>query len=198
MTRFAQALPVTGLNQTACVAPLVWSNPPGMGNFDSVPNAILVMFELATEENWPSTMCVLCALFVLFPCLCTRCMYLSRMRALSRHLSYISLFSKVVVLIPTFSLYSTSTVLAVSVMLHTRADRYAFVDSAGPGRAPAIDSNQWVAIWFVVCIFINSFFIKDLFVGVVVDTYNLNFSRLTGAAKLTAAQTEWLDLYKVL
>ena len=71
------------------------------------------------------------------------------------------------------------------------------MDSAGPGRAPVADSNQWVAVWFVVCIFINSFFIKDLFVGVVVDTYNLNFSRLTGAAKLTAAQTEWLDLYKV-
>jgi hypothetical protein len=88
---------------------------------------------------------------------------------------------------------SFSLILAPALLFN----RYAFVDSAGPGRAPVTDSNQWVAVWFVVCIFINSFFIKDLFVGVVVDTYNLNFSRLTGAAKLTAAQTEWLDLYKV-
>lgn len=57
-TRSTQALPVPGLNQSACAPPLVWSNPPAMGSFDSVPSAILVMFELATEENWPATMCV--------------------------------------------------------------------------------------------------------------------------------------------
>lgn len=99
-----------------------------------------------------------------------------------------------------FVFYSTryiSRSFSLTLALLSLSDRYAFVDSAGPGRAPVTDSNQWVAVWFVVCIFINSFFIKDLFVGVVVDTYNLNFSRLTGAAKLTAAQTEWLDLYKV-
>ena len=33
-----------------------WGNPIWMGNFDNVFHSALVMFELATEENWPSFM----------------------------------------------------------------------------------------------------------------------------------------------
>jgi hypothetical protein len=44
------------VHRVDCHPPLLWTNPPFMGNFDSVPAAFLVMFELATEENWPNTM----------------------------------------------------------------------------------------------------------------------------------------------
>jgi hypothetical protein len=34
----------------------LWANPHDMGNFDTVFSATLVVFELATQENWPSFM----------------------------------------------------------------------------------------------------------------------------------------------
>jgi hypothetical protein len=119
------------LNQTSCVAPYVWTNPPGTGHFDNVGSALLVMFELATEENWPNTM-------------------------------------------------------------------YAYVDYAGPGKAPVINSNQWVALWFVICILINSFFVKDLFIGTVIDTYNSNFALHAGLSSLTDSEKEWVSVYKMI
>ena len=34
----------------------VWTNPIWIGNYDNILNALLVLFELCTEENWPTNM----------------------------------------------------------------------------------------------------------------------------------------------
>jgi hypothetical protein len=49
---------LTTLNQTECeLTPGgMWTNPIDMGNFDNVFSAMLVLFELATQENWPTFM----------------------------------------------------------------------------------------------------------------------------------------------
>jgi hypothetical protein len=42
------------LNQADCVSSNhSWNNPLDMGNFDNVGAAMLVLFELSTQENWP-------------------------------------------------------------------------------------------------------------------------------------------------
>ena len=44
-------------NQDACeVHGGVWTNPIWLGNYDNVSAALLVLFELCTEENWPTIM----------------------------------------------------------------------------------------------------------------------------------------------
>ena len=34
----------------------VWTNPIWIGNYDNILNALLVLFEICTEENWPTNM----------------------------------------------------------------------------------------------------------------------------------------------
>ena len=34
----------------------IWTNPLGLPNYDNIGNALLAMFELTTEENWPTLM----------------------------------------------------------------------------------------------------------------------------------------------
>jgi hypothetical protein len=35
---------------------MIGNNPLDMGHFDHVPAALLIMFELGTQENWPTMM----------------------------------------------------------------------------------------------------------------------------------------------
>ena len=45
------------VNEDMCAANGgIWTNPIWTGNYDDVSAALLVLFELCTEENWPSTM----------------------------------------------------------------------------------------------------------------------------------------------
>jgi hypothetical protein len=123
-------LGIAGFSQANCTAPNVWASPPGMGNFDTVPSALLLMFELSTEENWPVTM-------------------------------------------------------------------YAFVD-ANPGSlsGPVADNNPYRAVFFVTCVFLTSLFIKDLFVGTLVDQFNARYEEITGTSDLSDDEKTWLDLYR--
>jgi hypothetical protein len=34
----------------------VWANPPTQANFDNIGSALMFLFELGTEENWPTLM----------------------------------------------------------------------------------------------------------------------------------------------
>ena len=46
------------------------------------------------------------------------------------------------------------------------------MDSVGPGVAPERNDTNPVALYFIVWIFIGSFFAMNLFVGVIVDNFN--------------------------
>lgn len=73
---------------------------------------------------------------------------------------------------------------------------YQFVDRVGEGYGPVQNTNPAAALYFMVFIVIGSFFVIGLFVGVVVDEYNKQHLRFTGALKLSVEQKYYLEAYK--
>ena len=49
---------------------------------------------------------------------------------------------------------------------------YQAVDSTEIDQAPLRNANEYAAIYFVVFIFIGSFFFLNLFIGVIFETFN--------------------------
>lgn len=116
-------------DQVDCKLPLVWSNPPWVGNFDNVLSALLVMFELSTMENWPVTMVT-------------------------------------------------------------------FVDATPPGLRPQRDFNPGAAVFFIICIVVLAYILKDLFVSSMLGTYDTDRAQITGKAHESEEATEWMKLYR--
>ena len=58
---------------------------------------------------------------------------------------------------------------------------------------PASISNGWV-FFFIVFIIVGAFFFLNLFVGVVISTFNSEHDKLGGNDLLTEKQKEWIDL----
>ena len=54
-------------------------------------------------------------------------------------------------------------------------------------------SNQVWVIFFIVFIIIGSFFLLNLFVGVVISTFNRQKEKIGGNNLLTDSQKEWID-----
>jgi len=67
------------------------------------------------------------------------------------------------------------------------------VDSRGIDQQPKENTNMWYSLYFVLFIIIGSFFILNLFVGVVISTFNLEKETLGKNYLLTATQKEWID-----
>jgi hypothetical protein len=136
--RLAQCLAVPsgtplGVPQSQCAAAGgVWSNPLSTGNFDSYPNAMLALYELFTEENWPAFL-------------------------------------------------------------------YSVIDMPDqPGQVPVVENNVFRAGYVVSFVFIGSWFVKNLFVGVVLGSYNENYERINGITPLSDEQKSWLGCYKMI
>jgi hypothetical protein len=62
---------------------------------------------------------------------------------------------------------------------------YLCIDAVGPGEAPVRDHNPAASIYFIVFIFFTTFFIMNLFVGVVIDNYDNIKDELNGTLFLT-------------
>ena len=67
------------------------------------------------------------------------------------------------------------------------------VDSNGIDKQPIPRRSPIVAIYFIMFIVVGSFFILNLFVGVVISTFNLEKENLGKNYLLTATQKEWID-----
>ena len=67
------------------------------------------------------------------------------------------------------------------------------VDSRGVDLEPKQDANKFHAIYFILFIIIGSFFILNLFVGVIVSTFNIEKENLGKNHLLTPTQKEWID-----
>lgn len=67
------------------------------------------------------------------------------------------------------------------------------VDSRGVDLEPKKNTNRAYTIYFVMFIIIGSFFMLNLFVGVVISTFNLEKENLGKNYLLTATQKEWID-----
>merc|ERR1712159_435066 len=66
------------------------------------------------------------------------------------------------------------------------------MDAAGEGKAPVFDLNPSLSIYWVLFIFVATFCIVQLFVGVIIDNYNREMS------VLTEEQKKWVLLRRVL
>lgn len=62
---------------------------------------------------------------------------------------------------------------------------YRAIDSRGEGLAGKRDSRPAAAIFFMVFIFCTTFFIMNLFVGVVIDNFNICQEELNGSKFLS-------------
>jgi hypothetical protein len=62
---------------------------------------------------------------------------------------------------------------------------YLCIDAVGPGKAPERDNNPAASIYFIFFIFFTTFFIMNLFVGVVIDYYENKKKELNGTLFLT-------------
>jgi len=68
------------------------------------------------------------------------------------------------------------------------------VDSKGINYEPVKDHRRVWIIFFIVFIIVGSFFILNLFVGVVIDTFHSEKEKLGGYAFLTEDQMEWVQI----
>ena len=71
---------------------------------------------------------------------------------------------------------------------------YWAMDSVGPGMPRERNDSSPSSIFFVIWMFVGSFFAMQLFVGVVVAQFNTIKSVKDGSATMTEAQRQWCVL----
>lgn len=104
---------------------------PHLGNFDSVPAAMLLLFELSSLECWPT------------------------------------------------------------VMFHA-------VDSVGPGLGAERGHNPGAVLYFVAWVLVGGLFMRNLFIGIIVDTFNTIKQQQDGLLFMTPEQQQWVRLQELL
>lgn len=67
------------------------------------------------------------------------------------------------------------------------------VDAKGIDLEPKENNSKANAVYFILFIIIGSFFILNLFVGVVISTFNLEKETLGKNYLLTSTQKEWIN-----
>jgi len=70
---------------------------------------------------------------------------------------------------------------------------YEAMGTRGHGLTKRHMSRQYLSVFFIVYILVCSFFILNLFVGVVITTYNREKEKLGKNFLLTDQQKKWLD-----
>jgi hypothetical protein len=71
---------------------------------------------------------------------------------------------------------------------------YQGMASRGIDRTPKDKNNPIMALYFIILIVIGSFFIMNLFVGIVISNFNREKERLGKNFLLTDKQREWLEI----
>lgn len=51
---------------------------------------------------------------------------------------------------------------------------YNTVDGDGQEKVPKEDANEFAPIFFIIFLVISNFFVLNMFVGVIVDSFNIN------------------------
>lgn len=75
---------------------------------------------------------------------------------------------------------------------------HALTDQRGVEMQPIPDSSVYWSVYAILVMIIGSFFIMKMFVGVVLDNYNIMRERLGGNAFLTPEQRLWIKTQKIL
>lgn len=70
---------------------------------------------------------------------------------------------------------------------------YRAMNSRGPDLVPGYKTNSYLSLFFVAYIIVGAFFITNLFVGVVISSYNRESERLGKDFLLTKEQRKWIE-----
>ena len=70
---------------------------------------------------------------------------------------------------------------------------YKGVDSTKPNYMPIKKKNIYISIFFIFFIMIGAFFIVNMFVGVVISTFNREKENMGRNVMLSKHQREWID-----
>ena len=60
--------------------------------------------------------------------------------------------------------------------------------------APKPKNREWIAILFILFIFVTTFFVLNLFISVIVGQFNEQKNKSEGSAKLSAEEKEWVKI----
>jgi Ion transport protein len=63
---------------------------------------------------------------------------------------------------------------------------------------PKKDNRLQASVLFIVFIFIQTFFVMNLFVSVIVDKFNEEIKRRQGANNFTEEQKEWVKMQRIM
>jgi hypothetical protein len=74
---------------------------------------------------------------------------------------------------------------------------YRAIDTSSVDEAPIRDNNRHYVVYFLAVIVISNFFLAQLFLGVVVDSFNEMRDKLNGLGFLTPRQRMWLDVKRM-
>merc|ERR1711971_1319101 len=75
---------------------------------------------------------------------------------------------------------------------------YLAIDAVAPGKAPERNHNPAASIYFIFFIFFTTFFIMNLFVGVVIDKFHDIKDELNGNFFLSPDQKNWVKIQRLL
>jgi len=91
---------------------------------------------------------------------------------------------------------SSKTLFDVSTLENWMTPMYIATDTVGVGRNLVRGSNDLAALGFILFIFVMHFFLMQIFVAVLINTYLDSTKEETGDAFMTADQREWVQLNK--
>lgn len=75
---------------------------------------------------------------------------------------------------------------------------FATIDSQGTDQGPLKDNRPYVAVLFVVFIFITTFFVMNLFISVIVDKFNEEIRKKEGSHNFSEEQKEWVKMQRIM
>ncbi|KAL1524565.1 hypothetical protein AB1Y20_019455 [Prymnesium parvum] len=75
---------------------------------------------------------------------------------------------------------------------------FAGMDAVGEGKEPVRNDSNPIALYFIMWIFVGSFFAMNLFVGVIVENFNKIAKDHDGSATMTPEQIQWVKSMEAL
>eukprot|EP01065_Artemidia_motanka_P019341 TRINITY_DN22979_c0_g1_i1.p1 TRINITY_DN22979_c0_g1~~TRINITY_DN22979_c0_g1_i1.p1 ORF type:complete len:1900 (+),score=689.80 TRINITY_DN22979_c0_g1_i1:56-5701(+) len=75
---------------------------------------------------------------------------------------------------------------------------YRTIDAKAVDQGPERDSNRFAGIYFMVFVVIGSFFVMNLFVGVVIHNYNIEKRLVEGLNLLSTEQVKWIEMQQLM
>ncbi|CAD8082647.1 unnamed protein product [Paramecium primaurelia] len=92
------------------------------------------------------------------------------------------------------ALNSISSLFVISTTEGWLEQMYQGIDSVGIDLQPIHNYNMYWSLFYIGFVIIGSFFVMNLFAGVVLDAFNSETDKLRGYFYMTLEQQEWVDI----